>query len=111
VHNTGKVPIAGFQLNAAPPNLFHVSSRSGWGLFGSGVCNGNQQGVLIYWSTGAALASGIQPGKSGQFGFTVNTTAPVAGHYALSYGPSAPQFGDVTVPAPSSLPTSGPCSK
>lgn len=108
VHDLGKTPIAGFQINGDKANLFHLVN-SGWGPFGSGVCNGNHPNLLVYWSTSATANNQIKPGGSRSFGFDVNTTGQIPGTYAISYGTAAAQFGSTQRPAASSLPTTGPC--
>ena len=111
VHNTGKTPIAGFQFNAPQSNLFHVWGRPGWRYFGSGICGGSPRGVLVYWSTGTTSRFLLPPGKTGQFGFTVNTTGAKPLQYSLSWTSASPQFGTVTGPAPSALPPTGLCNR
>lgn len=109
VRDTGTTPIAGFQINGPKANLFHLVSH-GWHAFGSGICNGNNPNLLVYWSTTAAAGNQIPPGKSAQFGFDVNTTGQAGTTYAVSYGTAAAQFGRTQAPAASTLPASGPCS-
>lgn len=109
VRDTGSTPIAGFQINGSRANLFHVKSP-GWNAFGNGICNGKNAGLLVYWSTSSGAANQLNPGKSAQFSFDVNTTGPIKSTYALSYGTATATFGSTQGPAPSSLPTSGPCS-
>jgi hypothetical protein len=108
VRDTGRTPIAGFQLNGAKANLFHLVDP-GWNPFGSGVCNGNNGTLLIYWSTSTGAANQIAPGHSAHFGFDVNTTGQSSATYAVSYAKAAAQFGSTKGPAGSSLPASGPC--
>jgi hypothetical protein len=108
VHDTGKTPIAGFQINGPQANLFHLVN-SGWGVFGSGVCGGKHPDLLVYWSTSDAATNQIKPGKTRTFGFDVNTSGQIAGTYAVSYGTAAAQFGQTKRPAGSTLPTTGPC--
>ena len=108
VRNTGKTAIAGFQLNGPRANLFHIKG-SGWNYFGSGVCGGNNPGLLIYWSTNSAAPDVIRQGQSRQFGFDVNAGTPVTSVYSLSYGTARPQFGKVQAPSGSSLNASGSC--
>jgi hypothetical protein len=109
VRNAGKVPIAGFELNAASSNLFHIKGPA-WNVFGSGVCKGNNPGLLVYWSTTSGATNHISPGHSARFSFDVNTSGPISMAYSLSYGTSAPQFGQTKGPAGSTLPASGPCT-
>jgi hypothetical protein len=109
VRNTGKVPIAGFQLNAARSNLFTIRGLTDWTFFGGGVCGGPQPTVLIYWSTGAVVGSTIAPNGSGQFSFQVNTSGPAPVGFSLSYQTATPFFGTVQGPRPSTLKASGPC--
>lgn len=109
IRDTGSTPIAGFQINGPRANLFHLVGP-GWHAFGSGVCNGNNPNLLVYWSTNAAAGNQIPPGKSAHFGFEVNTTGQIGATYAISYGTAAAQFGHTQAPAASSLPASGPCS-
>lgn len=106
VHNAGKLPVAGFQLNGQGANLFHVRGPSGWLAFGNGVCAGKYPGVLVYWSTGRG---GIEPGKSGRFSFMVNTGGETTLPYSLSQGQSV-LFGHTRGPQPSSLPASVRCT-
>jgi hypothetical protein len=108
VHDVGKTPIAGFQINGPQANLFHLVN-SGWGAFGSGVCGGNHPDLLVYWSTSDSANNLINPGKSRTFGFDVNTSGQIDGTYAVSYGTAAAQFGQTKRPTASSLPTTGPC--
>lgn len=108
VRNTGSVPIAGFQINAPRSNLFHITGMSGWSYYGSGVCGGNYQGVLIYWSTGPVGPTPIAPKGNAHFGFDVNTTGNVSAEYSLSWTNFA-TFGTTRAPAASSLPPSGSC--
>ncbi len=109
IRDTGSTPIAGFQVNGPKSNLFHLIGP-GWHAFGSGVCNGNNPDLLVYWSTTNGAANQIQPGKSAHFGFDVNTTGQISDTYAISYGTSTAQFGHTQGPAASDLPASGPCS-
>lgn len=109
VHDTGSTPIAGFQINGPKANLFHLAGP-GWHPFGSGVCNGNNPNLLVYWSTTTGAANQISPGKTARFSFEVNTTGQIGATYAVSYSTSAAQFGHTQGPAGSTLPTTGPCS-
>ena len=109
VRNVGKVPIAGFQINGQRANLFAIRGVSRWSRFGNGVCGEKYPGVLVYWSTGSASPTVIRPGKTGRFGFDVNTRGHAADVYSLAYGQATPQFGTIAAPAPSTLPVSGPC--
>lgn len=108
VHDTGTSPIAGFQINGQPANLFAVRAKPGWPVFGSGICHGKYPGVLVYWSTGAGPGP-IQPGKTGRFSFKVNTSGSLPLRYSLSFGANPPLFGTTEGPAPSSRRASGPC--
>lgn len=108
VHNTGKVPIAGFEINTATSNLFNIKGPA-WNVFGSGVCKGNNPGLLVYWSTNSGATDHIAPDGTASFSFEVNTTGPTSAGYSLSYGTAAPQFGQTKVPEGSSLPATGPC--
>jgi hypothetical protein len=110
VRDTGKLPIGGFQLNAPTSNLFHIANYRGWNFYGSGICRGSPNGLLIYWST-SATGTVIKPKHTAHLGFEVNTSGVGPGTYALSWGASAPQTGKTRVPIQSSLPTTGPCTK
>ena len=111
VRNTGTVPVGGFELSSPPANLFHLTGRSGWSYYGSGVCGGQHPGLLVYWSTGASGRAALAPRQTARFGFSVNTSGVTQAGYALSWGAAHPLFGRINGPAPSSLPTSGPCSR
>jgi len=108
VRDTGKTPIAGFQINGNQANLFNVKGP-GWNVFGNGICNGSNAGLLVYWSTNSAAPNRINPGKSATFGFDVNTSGTIESTDALSYGTDNPMFSNVQAPKPSSLPAGGPC--
>lgn len=108
IRDTGTTPIAGFQINGQTANLFALAAKPAWPVFGAGICKGKYPGVLAYWSTGNG-AGPIQPGKSGHFSFRVNTSGTRSLRYSLSFGPSAPYFGSIEGPKPSSLRASGPC--
>lgn len=108
VRNTGKVPIAGFQLNGLRVPLYHLTTRSGWGFFGTG-CGGNYPNVLIYWSTGSTSPSRIGRGQTAMFGFKAETASTTRLDYSLSFGQAHPAFGVTTGPAPSTLPAPGGC--
>jgi hypothetical protein len=109
IRNTGTAPIDGFQINALRSNLFHVTNRFGWGLYGSGICRGNHDGVLVYWSTSTSGTDAVLPKRSAKFAFSVNTRSVKQAGYSLSGGSAAPIFGKVAAPARSSMPTTGPC--
>ena len=109
VHNSGKTPLAGFQLDAARANLYNVYGKGGWAVFGNGICGGNYSNLLVYWSTGSRSPAALHPGGSARFGFTVQTTRPAAMTYSLSWGNAAAQFGTTQGPASSSLRARGPC--
>lgn len=109
VRDIGAIPIAGFEVNAPPSNLFHISGPSGWTFYGSGVCNGNHGGVLVYWSTTSAQRGVIAPGHAKQFSFDVNTSGTLPATYSLSWQLAQPSFGAVGGPAGSSLPAPVPC--
>jgi hypothetical protein len=109
VHDTGPTPIGGFQLNGPRANLFAATRRPGWAVFGGGVCAGNFQNMLVYWSTGANAATEIKPGQTVTFRYEVNTSGTASRLYSLSWGQASAQFGQINGPAPSSLPASGPC--
>ena len=111
IHNRGSTPIAGFQINGPTANVFHRVSRQGWSSFGSGVCGRRLPGILIYWSTTTSSQTVIPPKQSGQFGFTVNTSAVAPVGYSLSWGSAAPEFGNTRGPAASTLPASGSCNR
>lgn len=105
VKDTGRLPIAGFQINGPTANLYHIVNP-GWIYFGSGVCGQKHPGLLIYWSTNAAA---IKPGKSVTFGFDVKSRGSIRATYSISYGTSPPQFGAVRAPAASTIPAPGRC--
>jgi hypothetical protein len=109
VRDTGKIPIAGFQIYGDPANLFRVRGRPGWQFFGNGICGQDHPGILIFWSTTTTSGTVIPPGGQGTFSFRVNTAGTAASKYALSWGQAAPLYGNVTVPQRSSLKPSGPC--
>lgn len=109
VRNTGRVPLAGFEISSATANLFHIRGRSGWSYYGSGVCGGQHPGVLIYWSTSTASPRIVKPGHRAHFIFDVNTSGPTQVRYSLSWDSAAPQFGTVQGPAGSVLKASGKC--
>lgn len=111
VHDTGSTPIAGFQLNGQSANLFALGGPAAWSRFGSGVCGGKYPGVLIYWSTNSASHSVMQAGSRATFRYKVRTTGETAATYSLSYGNARPQFGIVRIPAPSTRPVPGVCSR
>lgn len=109
LHATGTTPVGGFQLTGPTAHLFRVSGPASWSYYGNGACGSKgPAGLLIYWSTNGATAA-VPPGKSATFSFEVNTSGPVTGSYALSYGTSSPQFGQTRTPAASNLAISGPC--
>ncbi|HZU12426.1 MAG TPA: hypothetical protein VFB58_06270 [Chloroflexota bacterium] len=105
VHDTGTLPIAGFQVNGPTANLYHIVNP-GWIFFGSGVCGQKHPGLLIYWSTNSTP---IEPGKAATFGFDVKTRGTIHAIYSVSYGTSAPEFGSTRGPAASSIPAAGSC--
>jgi hypothetical protein len=106
---TGTTPVGGFQLTGPTAHLFRVTGPAAWSYYGNGACNSTgPTGLLIYWSTNGATAA-INPGRSATFGFEVNTSGTVSGSYALSYGTSSPQFGQIRAPAGSNLAITGPC--
>ncbi len=111
IENIGTVPLAGFELSGPTANLFHISGRPGWAYYGSGVCGQKHPGVLIYWSTGATSGRTIPPRHIAHFRFTVNTTGTAPVRYSLSWGSASPLFGMIPGPAPSSMPTTGPCTQ
>jgi hypothetical protein len=110
VRNTGKTPIAGLQINGPRANLFDVTARRGWGVFGAGICGGKYPDVLTYWSTGGSGAV-IHPNQSAVFGFKVRTSGSLPRLYALSGGQASPQFGRFLGPAASNLPADGACKR
>jgi hypothetical protein len=111
VHNTGKTPLGGFQLNAQRSNLWAITGHPGWAVFGTGVCGKGPTGTLVYWSTGSTATEVLRPGESAQFGFKVNTSRAVPLLYSISWDGAPPQFGTVQGPAPSALAASGPCKR
>jgi hypothetical protein len=108
VRDVGTTPIAGFQLNGPKASLFKVTGN-GWHAFGSGICNGNNPDLLVYWSTRTGASNQIKPGQSRRFSFSVNTSGTITDSYALSYATAAAEFGKVQGPAESSLAPSGSC--
>jgi hypothetical protein len=111
IQNTGRLPVAGFELNGPQANLFHIQGRASWAFYGSGVCKQQHPGVLIYWSVGAASLRTIPPKHIAHFKFTVNTTGTAPLRYSVSWGSATPLFGVIAGPAPSSMPTTGPCTQ
>jgi hypothetical protein len=111
VHNTGKVPISGFQLNSGRSNLFRISAQPSWPYYGSGVCGTSSASFLIYWSTGTKSGMELGPNQTARFGFQVNTAGTKLALYALSWGSAAPQFAHIAAPAPSSLPANVACRR
>jgi hypothetical protein len=109
VRDTGKDPIAGFQINGPIANLYDISRPSGWTVYGSGVCHGQNGGILVYWSVGPGNTNNINPGKSVRFGYKVNTTGTTRVVYSLSYQSDTPLFSSTTGPSASTLPASGSC--
>jgi hypothetical protein len=109
VHNTGIVPISGFELNSARANLFQISSTPNWPSVGAGVCGGKFPGILIYWSTGSKNVGVIRPGQTAHFAFRVNTGGASTALYSLSWDGASAQFGRVAAPAPSHLAATGRC--
>lgn len=109
VKNIGQTPVAGFQLNGSASNLFNISGRRTWAVYGTGVCHGGPAQLLIYWSTGTSSSTVLSPGASATFGFEVNTSGSTSLSYTASWGDADYAAGNVQGPAPSSLPASGPC--
>lgn len=109
VDDTGKTPIGGFQINGPSANLFGVSGRSGWAVFGAGVCQGHFPSMLVYWSTGPGSPTEIKPNDTVTFAFKANTTGTSKRLYSLSWGQATAQFAQIEGPAPSNLPASGKC--
>jgi hypothetical protein len=111
IQNTGRLPVAGFELNGPQSNLFHIRGRAGWAFYGSGVCKQQHPGVLIYWSVDATSRRRIPPKHIAHFKFTVNTTGTAPLRYSVSWGPATPLFGEIGGPATNSMPTTGPCTE
>lgn len=111
IHNTGKVPIAGLQINGGTSNLYDITNQRLWSFFGAGVCNKGPSGILIYWSTGLTSPTLIKPGDSLTFRFKSRTARTVQDTYSFSWGSATPQFGRVTAPAPSTLSSPQKCTK
>lgn len=109
IHDTGKTPIGGFQINGSSANLFDVSNRPGWAVFGAGVCHGTFPNMLVYWSTGPGSPTEIKPDDTATFTFKANTSGTQKRLYSLSWGQATAQFDRIDGPAPSSLPASGKC--
>jgi hypothetical protein len=109
VQNLGKTPIAGFQINGPRTNLFVVTGRKGWAIFGAGVCSGRFPNMLVYWSTGPGSPTEIKPGETATFAFDANTTGTEKRLYSLSWSQATAQFAQITGPAQSDLPASGRC--
>jgi hypothetical protein len=111
IHNTGNVPIAGFQLNGPKSNLYDVSTRRLWNSFGSGICQRRLAGILIYWSTGLSSSSVVQPGDSITLSFKTRTHGTVRDSFSLSWDGAKPLFGKVLAPAASNLHVTQVCPK
>lgn len=109
VRDTGRVPIAGFQLNGPAANLGKIQGKMGWLAFGSGVCKQNYPGILVYWSINSASPSVIRPGRTGTFSFVAATNGTAQDGFSLSWGNAGPLFGKVIGPAQSTLPAPAPC--
>jgi hypothetical protein len=109
IHDVGKTPIGGFQLNGPSANLSLVNGRAGWAIFGAGVCHGKFPNMLVYWSTGPGSATEIKPSDTVRFSFEVNTMGTSKRLYSLSWGQAGAQFAEITGPAPSNFPASGRC--
>ncbi len=111
VHNQGRTPIAGFQLNGMRANLFALIGPHSWSVFGNGVCGGKYPHLLVYWSTASQSPSVLHAGSTTQFGYRVNTTGTQQISYSLSWSHLPASFGSVPGPVHSSLPASRPCRR
>ena len=109
IHNTGRTPIAGFQINGPRTNLSVITGRKGWAIFGAGVCGGRFPNMLVYWSTGPGSPTEIKAGETVTFSFDAATTGTARRLYSLSWSQAAAQFAQVTGPAESNLPAPGRC--
>jgi hypothetical protein len=109
IHNSGKVPIAGVQINGPAARLSGITQRPLWNAQGAGVCKQGPQGILIYWSTGSSSSTVVSPGKSLTLSFQARTRGVRQDGYSLSWDGAAPVFGKIAAPAAGTVPVSAPC--
>lgn len=109
VRNTGPIPIAGFQIDSGRSHLFNLRQPAGWAAYGAGVCGGRHPGILVYWSTTASGLHTIPSNATRHFSFLVRTARTRKARYSVSWRSAQPDFGQIRIPAPSSLPPGVPC--